>query len=618
MSKRWQILIRNALVFDGSGATPGREDVAIRDGRIAERARSLDPAQADRVVDATGQWLMPGLLDIHTHLDLELELAPGLPESVRHGTTTVVVGNCSLGTAFGSQRRNGDDPILDCFTRVENIPKPVLRKVVDRIDWDTTAGYLAHLESLPLGPNVVPLIPHSMLRIEVMGTEAAVTREPTAQELRRMQQLLEAAMREGYAGFSTDAIPFHYLANDPHKGRRIPTQYATFAELKSLLDVVRKYDRVWQCTPDAARRFATFLRFFFTSGRLFGRPLRTSALTAVDLTHERRTWKLFPAIARLLNSPLVNGRFHFQVLGTPFRMYSEGAICPIFEEFDSTRQLMSCEIEDVESRRRIMATDAFGELFVKEWHDKRAVSTFNRDLDALRVERCPVPEWCGESFGAIFRRLRQFQSGDRAAVRSEAEREALSSFPNPIVREGSFLLHLLRRYDRDLRWWFVVANDRPEVLKELLFHEHLLPGFNDSGAHLINLAFFDGNLLTLQVAARDSPGKVAHAVRRLTREPAEFFGVDAGRIDPGSQADLVLIDPEALLRYDTDANRRMIHRDVFEHEQLVNRSDGVVTAVFIAGEQVWDGREFLPALGSRKLGRALTAGSTNVTTTRVA
>ena len=150
--------------------------------------------------------------------------------------------------------------------------------------------------------------------------------------------------------------------------------------------------------------------------------------------------------------------------------------------------------------------------------------------------------------------------------------------------------------------------DRPEILKQLLFHEHMLPGFNDSGAHLINLAFFDGNLLTLQIAARESVEKVAHAVRRLTREPAEFFRLDAGRLDPGAQADLVLIDPDALLKYDTDANRRMVYRDIFEHEQLVNRSDGVVAAVFIAGEQVWDGREFIPALGTRKLGRALTAG----------
>jgi N-acyl-D-aspartate/D-glutamate deacylase len=607
MTRSVSLLIRNALVFDGTGAPPSREDLAIRDGRIAARGPSLPLEGASRVVDAGGRWLMPGLLDIHTHLDLEVELAPGLPESVRHGTTTVVVGNCSLGTAFGAQRRNGDDPILDCFTRVENIPKPVLRKVVDRIDWTTTRGYLEHLDTLPLGPNVVPLVPHSMLRIEVMGTQAAVTREPTATELDRMRELLERAMQEGYAGFSTDAIPFHYLANAPHTDKRIPAQHASAGELRSLLQIVRAHDRVWQCTPDAANRVATFLRFFLTSGRLFGKPLRTSALTAVDLTHERRTWRLFPLIASLLNSKLVDGRFHFQVLATPFRMYAEGAICPIFEEFDSSRQLMSCDLENAEERRRIMATPEFGAVFVREWHDAGAVSTFNRDLDAMHVERCPVAEWCGETFGAVYRRLQGFQAGDATVARSETEREALASFAGPTKREGEFLLHLIRRYDRELRWWFTVANDRPEVLKQLLFHEHMLPGFNDSGAHLINLAFFDGNLLTLQIAARESVDKVAHAVKRLTREPAEFFGIDAGRLDVGAQADLVLVDPDALLRYDTDASRRMIYRDIFEHDQLVNRSDGVVTAVFIAGEQVWDGRDFTPTLGTRKLGRALTA-----------
>jgi N-acyl-D-aspartate/D-glutamate deacylase len=609
MQARWQTLIRNALVFDGTGAAPRVEDVAIADGRVAARGPSLEVACADQVVDATGRWLMPGLLDIHTHLDLEVELAPGLPESVRHGTTTVVVGNCSLGTAFGAQRRNGDDPILDCFTRVENIPKSVLRKVVDRIDWHSTGEYLEHLEALPLGPNVVPLIPHSMLRVEVMGTEAAVTRQATAEELARMQALLDAAMQQGYAGFSTDSIPFHYLANAPHTDKLIPGQHASLRELKALLGIVRANDRVWQCTPDAAHRVATFLRYFLTSGTLFGSPLRMSALTAIDLTHERNVWKLFPLIGGLLNSRLLNGRMHFQVLATPFRMYAEGAICPIFEEFTASRRLMACDLEDAAARRRIMESPAFGDTFVREWHDRGAVSTFNRDLDALRVERCPVPEWSGESFGEVYRRLKRFQSGEQAAARSPAESEALASFPNPITREGELLLHLIRRYDRDLRWWFVIGNDRPEVLKKLLFNEHTLPGFNDSGAHLLNLAFFDGNLLTLQIAARESVEKVALAVRRLTRAPADFFGVDAGRIDPGAQADVVLIDPQALLAYDTDANRRMIHREIFGHEQLVNRSDGVVTAVFIAGELAWDGRDIAPALGTRRLGRPLTVSA---------
>ena len=88
---KWDILICSATVFDGTGAQGSIEDVAIADGVIAARGQSLDKEDAARVIDGEGLWLMPGLLDIHTHYDLEVELDPRLPESVRHGTTTVVM-----------------------------------------------------------------------------------------------------------------------------------------------------------------------------------------------------------------------------------------------------------------------------------------------------------------------------------------------------------------------------------------------------------------------------------------------------------------------------------------------------------------------------------------------
>ena len=119
MEIQCDLLIQNALVFDGTGELPATEDIAITDGKISARGINLNITNADRTVDATGKWLMPGLLDIHTHMDLELELSTRLEEVVRHGTTTCVVGNCSIGTAFGSQRHKAEDPILDCFARVE-------------------------------------------------------------------------------------------------------------------------------------------------------------------------------------------------------------------------------------------------------------------------------------------------------------------------------------------------------------------------------------------------------------------------------------------------------------------------------------------------------------------
>ena len=287
MNQDWDVLITGGLLFDGSGTAPFVEDLALAGGRIAARGRGLDPTRAKAVHDARGPWVMPGLFDIHTHLDLEVELAPGLTEVGRHGTTTVVFGNCSLGTAFGAQRRGVDDPILDCFARVENIPKEVLKRCVDVITWQTTGEYLEHLSTLPLGPNVVPMIPHSMLRIEAMGVEQSIARQPTEAELARMEQLLEEAMAQGYVGFSTDNIPFHFLANQPHTAAKIPSPYASRDEQKRLLDVVRNHDRVWQATPDTLNRLATFKRFLYTSGRLFGKQFAASivGVTGVSRLH---------------------------------------------------------------------------------------------------------------------------------------------------------------------------------------------------------------------------------------------------------------------------------------------------------------------------------------------
>ena len=189
----WDTVIRNALVFDGTGAAPQEVDIAIRDGRIAARGADLPVSQAEQVIEADGQWLMPGLLDIHTHLDLEVDLEPGLPEVVRHGTTTVLVGNCSLGTCFGQQVEADQNPIVDCFTRVENIPKSVLNKCVEAVTWDNSADYLDHFKDIPLGPNVGAFVPHSMLRVEVMGLQDSISREPTEAELQQMETLLAQA-----------------------------------------------------------------------------------------------------------------------------------------------------------------------------------------------------------------------------------------------------------------------------------------------------------------------------------------------------------------------------------------------------------------------------------------
>jgi N-acyl-D-aspartate/D-glutamate deacylase len=613
----WDLLFKNAVVFDGSGAPPVVQDVAVADGCIAAMGAGLPAAQAREVVDASGRWLLPGLLDIHTHFDLEVELEPGLPEAVRHGTTTVVVSNCSLGLAFGAQRRDGADPIVDCFARVENVPKHVLRKVADAVHWHDSAEYLAHFERLPLGPNIVPMIPHSMLRIEVMGLQDSVSRDPTQLELQRMERLLEKGLGEGYVGFSTDALPFHYLANAPNTHKQIPTQFAPFHELKRLTGIVRRWGRVWQATPPKDDKLGVFKTFLLSSGRLYGRTLKTTAVAALDVYTNRLLLPLALLLSRLINSRLVRGCLRLQALSAPFKVWSDGMITPIAEEVPELRRLNECDLEDRAARRRILDDPAWIAAFRKMWFSgKRGFgparlkrwlrlsdNVLTRDLADMHIDTCPVGAWNGQTMQAVYARLRRWQQTG-AGARDAAEAAAFAKFP-PAPDEADFVLHLLREYDTALRWWTVTANRDPRLTKKLLFDPLLLPGFNDSGAHLTNMAFYDGNLRTLKLAQEDNVARVAQAVRRLTREPAEFFAIDAGRLEVGARADLCLIDPQALARWQPEATIRYVWRDCFAHHQLVNRPEGVVSLVMIAGRLAWRDGAYTPAFGRQRLGSVL-------------
>jgi N-acyl-D-aspartate/D-glutamate deacylase len=615
----WDVLIRGAKVFDGSGGPAAFVDVAVQDGRVVAKGQGLPVTNAASVEEAAGQWLIPGLLDIHTHEDLEVELAPGLPEVVRHGTTSVVVGNCSLGLAFGAQRTPEQDPIVDCFARVENIPKSVLAKAADKATWNTPREYLEHLNELPLAANLAPLIPHSMLRIQVMGLKDSIERDPTPGELKEMVSQLDDAMNAGYVGFSTDGLPLHFLANQPHVDKRIPTQYAQFGEYKALTDVVRLHDRVWQMTPSTDNSALTLRLFLLTSGRLNGKPLKITALAALDSAINRMFKAQALRFSSLLNSKLLNGHFRMQSLAAPFKVWSEGAISPLAEADPLLRRLIETELEDVEARRAVLSEPEFIEAFRAMWekgksgfnldHLKRKLRMENafmtRDLNDHVIYRSPVPAWQGRTMAEVYVDYRAWQTSASTNL-SEAEIQAFTELGRGIQDEAEFFLMLLKVFDRDMYWHYVSANRDPEVVKELLLNPLLLPGFNDSGAHVTNMAFYDGNLRGLRIALEDSEETFSYMVKRLTREPAEFFGLDAGNLDIGSRADMALLNPEVLRSYDGDAGIEYIYRDEYDCHQLVNRSDGVVEGVYVAGKKVWHGTAFTEQFGRERAGQALT------------
>lgn len=145
----YDVIIRDGLWFDGTGNAPLTRTLGIRDGVVATvAAGALDETGCPEVVDAAGKWVVPGFIDVHTHYDAEVLLDPGLRESVRHGVTTVLLGNCSLSTVYA----NSEDA-ADLFSRVEAVPREFVLGALR----DKSMLVSADAKSMPLAVHVFGL-----------------------------------------------------------------------------------------------------------------------------------------------------------------------------------------------------------------------------------------------------------------------------------------------------------------------------------------------------------------------------------------------------------------------------------------------------------------------------
>ena len=186
----YDLLITNARIVDGSGNPWFRSDVAIKDGRIA-RIGHLGPETAARTIDAHGQILAPGFIDVHTHVE-SIYNQPAAENFVRMGVTTLVTGNCG-----GS--------------------------VTD------VAEFLGRINQQPLAVNLATLIAHGSVRRKAMGLD---DRAPTPEELKQMESIVEQAMKDGAVGLSTGLI-------------YVPGTYAKTDEIVALARVAAKYNGLY-------------------------------------------------------------------------------------------------------------------------------------------------------------------------------------------------------------------------------------------------------------------------------------------------------------------------------------------------------------------------------------
>lgn len=575
-------IIRNGRWFDGTGAPSAIRDIGIADGRVAAVAVAgqLEPGDHTRVIDATGKWVLPGMIDIHTHYDVEVLVAPALAESLRHGVTTVLIGSCSLSTVYLDGTDAGD-----IFGRVEAIPREhVIAAVDDNKNWSSPAEYVDALEARPLGPNLAAFIGHSDMRSATMGLDRATRKDqrPTRSEQAAMERMLADALDAGFIGMSSQQLLFDKLDGEVCRSRTLPSTYAKPRELRRLKSLLRRSGRILQSGPDIENPLNLVSQLAQSVG-LFRGNLKTSLLSAADVKSNPLAIRIMGPSARAVSA--LGGDFRWQHLPVPFEVYADGIDLVVFEEFGAGAEAL--HLRDEVERDELLRDEAYRRRFRKDYESKFGVRVWHRDFFDAEIVACPDESVVGKTFGQV-----------------GVERGGL----HPV----DAFLDLVVEHGRAVRWRTTISNHRPEVLRQMAVEPGIQMGFSDAGAHLRNMAFYNSGLRLLRhVRDAERAGRpfmsIEQAVHRMTGELGDWYDIDAGHLRVGDRADLVIVDPERLDER-LDAYAEDTVAEYGGMSRMVNRNDETVSAVFVGGRAVFLDGVPTETLGRDRTGSFLRAG----------
>ncbi|WP_431237604.1 N-acyl-D-amino-acid deacylase family protein [Mycolicibacterium aichiense] len=548
----YDLVIRNGTIVDGLGGEPYPGDVAVSDGVIA--AVGTVTEKGEREIDATGLLVTPGFVDLHTHYDGQAIWSDRMTPSSAHGVTTAVMGNCGVG--FAPCRPEDHDTLVDVMAGVEDIPGVVM---VDGLPWtwETFPEFLDALDSRQRDIDVAAFLPHSPLRVYVMG-ERGVNRElPTPEDLAMMRKLAEEAIHAGALGFASSRLTLHKTSG----GQPIPSYEAQYEEIEAiargvddagggLLQFVPDlmagdYEGALSAVFDVASDVGLPVTFTLAIGNA-GPPIHLDALRMVEKANANGgdvTGQIFPRPIGLV--------LGLDLSGNPFVMY------PAYREIaDLPLAERVAEMRKPEVRERILndkpASDGHPLMFAAQaWNYMFPLG------DPPNYE--PSPE---DSIGA------------RAAARGVSPLE--EAYDRLLDDDGHAMLLVTLANFRD---------NSLDTVAELIQRDDVVLGLGDGGAHygMICDASFPTYMLTHWV--RDRPSgrlSVQRVIQELTSVPARIAGLaDRGRLAVGYKADVNVIDADALrlhqptVKADLPAGGR----------RLDQTADGYV-ATIVAGEVI--------------------------------
>ena len=501
------LVIRNALIVDGTGAKPFHGDVAVSNGRIAEIGDKLGPGR--ETIEAGGRALSPGIIDGHTHYDAQITWDPFADPSPALGVTTIVIGNC--GFTIAPCRPADRDLTMRNLTHVEGMSLDALRAGI-RWEFESFAEYLAMLERNGVGPNVAAFVGHSSLRTFVLREDAA-KRAARDDEIAAMRRLVQGAMAAGAVGFATST-------NEPHNGENgipMPSRLADDRELRALVKAMGESARgVFMLTKGSK----TSIPYLETIAADSGRPVVIAAMFHSNTNPD----SVFEGLEQV-NAARARGRM----------LYAQISCCPLTMDFTLASPYL---FEGLETWKPAMEAHGAGLLAV--YRDERFRSAVREELRVARGRRLFNSEW--DKLHVV----EAAHGKNRALEGRSIEEIARETAKDPL----DCLLDL--GLEENLATGFIaqLMNNDERAVARLLREPEAHIALSDAGAHLTFLCDAGFGLHLIGHWSRDlGVLTLEEAVRRLTSQPARIFGIaDRGRLAPGLAADLILFDPTSVGR----------------------------------------------------------------------
>lgn len=497
------LIIRNARIADGLGNPLFDGSIAVKDGRISEIGDvSGDAAET---VDAEGQVLAPGVIDVHTHYDAQLTWDATCSPSPALGVSTVIIGNCGFGIAPATP------DVRTLLARNLSVVEAMAYETLEAgIDWgfESFADYLNLIERKGAYPNVAAYASHSVIRSYVMKGEGS-EREASPEELEQMVDLFRDCMKAGAMGLGSSTFENH----NGYGGVPVPSRLASDDEFRAYARVLAEFGYGSMMATCGNR---TTIPFLEELAAISGRPVVYAPLLYYSSQPDRAH-----GIARQCAEARARGR----------PVYAQASCQPLSMDFKLTLAYPMLTIEgwpqqeDARTLTPIFADPAFRQQVRDDLKVSRGTRIFNGHWDRVEVTIAATPE------------NEKHEGRTIAEIAKDRGQDPVDAFLDLGLEEGLETVFTAK-----------LLNVEEDKVAELLQDTGCLVSLSDAGAHHTFFCDAGFGMHFLGRWVRDKRlFDLPTAVRKLTSDLADIYGlIDRGRLVSGAWADMILFDPEEI------------------------------------------------------------------------